>query len=244
VRRRIKKAEVEKPQRDVRLFTRRFTDQLSSPERVIPVEQWEQPSRRAVQQEWEKRERELLDEIPDAKREAIRDGQREAFRRIRSGSPLLERKRISLPLDVAAAKGWSTYLRGRWWQIYMKGTFAREVNEAYAHRAGVDYVPSLGHEAYGAVFWGQGSVGGRFHIHLLLGGLWNGHPNDIQVRRTIRWLERRWEQHGLAVVDRYDANRGACEYLTDHHETDIVGRPKRMRLRKQRLTTGEITDER
>jgi hypothetical protein len=130
------------------------------------------------------------------------------------------------------AAAWNERLAPRHWQIFFRGSFAEPVGSEFARRAGVEYIASLGKEVYGAVFWGQGLIGGRFHIHALIGGLWKGRLADRYLALNFRRLSRHWELlHGSSNVTLFDPRRGGVEYLTSHHEVEIVGRPKKYRPR-------------
>jgi hypothetical protein len=127
---------------------------------------------------------------------------------------------------------WKDFLTEQHWQVFFRGSFAEPVSDGYAQRAGVEYIASLGPEAYSAVFWGEGIIGGRFHIHALIGGLWNGRLSERYLDLNHRRLRRHWERrHGSSDVTLFDPRKGGIAYLTSHHEIEIVGRPRKYRAR-------------
>lgn len=104
------------------------------------------------------------------------------------------------------------------WQVFFRGSFSHEVGDEFARRSGVEFVYHLGPNAYGAIFWGQGLIGGRFHVHALLGGLWKGTLSDLQIALNYKLLARRWEhQHGSSHVELFNPRRGGISYLAGHH---------------------------
>ena len=141
-----------------------------------------------------------------------------------------------------AEKTWSLK---KHWQMYGRLSFASTVDEEYARQCGVRFVESLGSGAYGIVFYGRASEGGRAHIHVTLGGLWSGrlasgHGLDL-VALNIRRVRKKWK-HGWATLDMFNREKWTT-YAFDHHEYEIVGTPKRYRDRHRRTALITTTKE-
>jgi hypothetical protein len=132
-------------------------------------------------------------------------------------------------------EGWISHLWRFHWQLYAIGTFAKPVSDEHARRAGEEFIQSLGEDAFGCVMWGEGAIGGRFHVHLLLGGVWKGRVNTKswgtnQVALNIKLVKKKWPHGVMSKVERFDPSRRST-YLVDHHEVEIVGKPKHHRRR-------------
>jgi hypothetical protein len=132
------------------------------------------------------------------------------------------------------ADEWGRYLSAFHWNLYLKPTFRTPVSGEYARGAGVELVKSMGEKAYGVVAWGEGSVGGRMHIHLLIGGVVEGKARSTGFDRTL-WYAKKvralW-RHGVVKSEPYNPRLGAAKYLPWKHELELVGEPKRHRVRR------------
>jgi hypothetical protein len=137
---------------------------------------------------------------------------------------------------TAVDEAWIGHLKRLHWQVYMQAGFATPVGEDYARSAAIRFAESLGPPAYAAVFWGPGAVGGRYHVHLLLGGVLHGRPRTTGLNLSalgLKRLERAWRHGQVQKVELFDPKYGV-EYVVDHHQVEIVGSPRRHRPRRQR----------
>lgn len=126
----------------------------------------------------------------------------------------------------------ASYLSTRTWQLYFILSFANAVSEEYARQKGIAFAERLGPNAYAAVCWGEGTVGGRLHVHLLAGGIWTGHMPPRHKALWIGQIAKRWKHGQVVKSEGFDPRRGnLASYLPDHHQIEIVGTPKRHRVR-------------
>ena len=127
------------------------------------------------------------------------------------------------------------YLSTRRWQLYFILSFANPVSEEYARQKGIAFAERLGPNAYAAVCWGEGTVGGRLHVHVLAGGIWTGHMPSRHKALWIGQIAKRWKHGQVVKAEGFDPQLGnLTSYLPDHHEMEIVGTPKRYRVRHKR----------
>jgi hypothetical protein len=143
-------------------------------------------------------------------------------------------------------RAWTEHLQRYRWQAYMKASFAQAVNEFTARSVAIVFIEKLGDPVYAAMFWGPGSTGGRNHLHFLLGGLWKGPARGTgldQMALAIKRLERTWE-YGRGTAEVFDPELGACGYLPDHHEIEVVGHLQKLRARGKRGGIREHQQER
>lgn len=113
---------------------------------------------------------------------------------------------------------WGEWLSTWPWDWWATLTFRDEYSPNAADRAFLRWArwlrtdsPSLGY------FVGHelGRIGGRLHLHALIGGL------QPQVYRTAAW--KRWhDRHGRAEILPYDPDRGASHYISKYVAKDFA----------------------
>ena len=126
------------------------------------------------------------------------------------------------------------------WQVFATPTFRFPVGREQAHMAVDAWLRKMGPDVYAYVAYEEGKVGGRLHLHALIGGLV---PRDAggkgihHLALSLKRLRRAW-RHGHEDVDgnvraeRYDPQRGAAWYVAKWpDEGELLGRPKRHRQR-------------
>lgn len=135
-------------------------------------------------------------------------------------------------MDPRTVQGaWAEWLRHFKWDLWTTPTFATKPSDTQVRYAVGRWLERLGRRVYAAVTVEQGGVGGRWHAHVLVGGV-GFHPSvPGTVAGAWRW--------GQVAVERYDprldrrgTTTGACWYLSkDPGAVEVVGRPRIWRQR-------------
>ena len=115
------------------------------------------------------------------------------------------------------------------WDLYATPSFKWPVSYHQARTSAHEFISHFGTQAYAVVAYETGPVGGRTHIHILLGGL----VGEIAKTHAGRLWKR-----GDITIEKYDPRRGACWYLpkTFYDNPDageIIGELKTLRRRKR-----------
>ncbi len=124
---------------------------------------------------------------------------------------------------------WGDFLSGFNWDLYATPSFKWPVSYNVARTATHEFTSHFGTQAYAVVAYETGPVGGRTHIHMLLGGL----VGEIAKAHAGRLWRR-----GNITIEKYDPRRGACWYIPktfyDHPDAgEIIGEPKTLSRRKR-----------
>ena len=113
------------------------------------------------------------------------------------------------------------------WSIYTILTFAYSVNEDdHARRVGEEFIEGFGSKAFAFIAAEKGDAGGRFHLHMLIGGL-----SEIAKNRGAR----RWHHGVVKKWEGYNPEGRAAWYVSKWPETsEFVGRLQRRTRRPRR----------
>lgn len=128
---------------------------------------------------------------------------------------------------------WADWLRSIRWDYWTTPTFRRDVTDAYARHAVTRWLGRQSPSVYAVVAYERGQVGGRTHVHALVGGI-GRHPLG-QTHLCGSW------RHGNILVepyhprlDRSGARGGACWYISPEWDAlDLVGSLNPWRPRKR-----------
>lgn len=104
-------------------------------------------------------------------------------------------------------------LLDRWaWQVYATPTWRHPVSRWSAQRGIHAFLPRFGDQAFAYVAYERGKLGGRIHVHMLIGGL----NSFAQARGNVLWQWRRGKPipgHGDIKWERYRRHGGAAAYV-------------------------------
>ena len=101
------------------------------------------------------------------------------------------------------------------WDLYATPTFRYPVTYPQAQRAVSEWVTHIGPQAFAYVAYEEGKAGGRFHCHVLLGGVGG------EIAKT--YPGALWRR-GNINIQPYDPQRGACWYVSKFPaDGEIVG---------------------
>ncbi len=104
-------------------------------------------------------------------------------------------------------------LLDRWaWQIYCTPTWRHAISRRRAQRDVHEYIPRFGDQAFAYVAYERGKLGGRIHIHMLIGGL-------NAIARNQGYVLWQWHRgrpvpgHGDIAWKQYRRHGGAAAYV-------------------------------
>jgi len=91
----------------------------------------------------------------------------------------------------------------------------------------------------------------EWHIHFLLGGhkIVDGKNSSISINECCEYLEKLWNDYGIAEVDEYNRDKGGLEYIlkkrnADEHDDDVIVSSAIMTmLKNDKFEQDEIKDE-
>lgn len=150
---------------------------------------------------------------------------------------------VQSPHHDAVVQALGDWLARFHWQVFATPTFRFPVGREQAHDAVDAWLRKLGPDVYAYVAYEEGKVGGRLHVHALIGGLVPRGARGKGIHHLAlahQRLRRAW-RHGHEGVDgnvraeRYDPRRGAAWYVAKCPEDwELLGSPKRHRQRHRR----------
>lgn len=123
------------------------------------------------------------------------------------------------------------------WVIYCTATFRHPVSLERFRRDAHEFIPRFGDQAFAYVAYERGKLGGRFHGHMLIGGL----NRFARKRGYDLWRLNRGRQipgHGDIKWERYRRHGGAAPYVMKDAQTEpetgeFIGNPRRLCPRKR-----------
>jgi hypothetical protein len=110
------------------------------------------------------------------------------------------------------AEGWGRFLSQFSWDWFVTLTFRDPVKSFTAHRLFGAFVREIERAAGIPIFWFRadeiGSLGGRFHLHALIG--------NVAHLRRMNWVDRWHDLAGIARILPFNAKRGAAYYCAKY----------------------------
>ena len=132
---------------------------------------------------------------------------------------------------------WAGFLGRFHWQAFVTLTFRDEVTFAIAANAFRAWLGGAAKSSYVVVGYERGPIGGRVHIHALIGGLRDRcSPGEcVPLDASVSMEVSGWK-HGNAKAETYRANQGAEWYLAKCWDLELVGVLRVHRRRRRRLS--------
>lgn len=134
------------------------------------------------------------------------------------------------------ADGWGDFLGGFGWDWFVTLTFEGDVKTFTARNRCNAWLKSLEKAAEQPVAWFRGDEYGerfgKFHMHLLIGG--------VEHLHRFTWMERWHARNGIARIFPFDPSRGAAYYVSKYvtkqfGEWDISENAESFRIRQSNL---------
>jgi hypothetical protein len=138
---------------------------------------------------------------------------------------------------------YGNYVSTYHWQGFVTASYRFSVNLDYSQFAVREWMARLGPSAYALAAHEVGPLGGRVHLHALVGGIYDGRRDgkSVDMRELALVNARRvWgeldDRHGHVEAETFDARKGAASYVTKCAEDwEFLGaEPKRHCARNRR----------
>jgi hypothetical protein len=132
------------------------------------------------------------------------------------------------PMDQRLKDSYEVWLKGMRWDWYVTPTFRAPKTQGQAVAAVKEWLASKP-GAYAAVAYERGSLGGRLHVHAVIGGI--GRDDAVGIDLMQSW------RRGIIEVKRYDPSRRGIRYMLDQADDpdgmELMGKPVAYRPRRR-----------